>query len=178
VATKLRGLYLSIMLGVTVVVAAAQQNDTLEQRHFSAEDESVRVPVEIPQGVRKILDEDEMVREATRHDHIDSEKFPEAWFSATIVHLGSSSEEDLVVVGQGPMLGANITHFWVFRGTDKSFRLVLRAGAHDLIVTNKVSNGFRNIQLLSATGTRVHTVVLQFDGDRYELMSDTWEPIQ
>jgi hypothetical protein len=178
VTTKLLSLFLSVVLGAITAVVAAQLDNRPEQRQFSAEDESVQVPVAIPQGIRKNLAGDEMVREATSYDHIDPEEFPAAWFSASMVHLGSSIEEDFVLVGRGPMVGANITQFWVFRATTRGYRLVLQASAHDLIVMNKVRNGFREIELLSATGIAVRTVLLRFDGERYKVVRDKWESTQ
>lgn len=169
-------LLLPFVFGAATIAEA--QNHRPEQRQFSAEDESVRNPMPIPESVRRILAADEMVRDAASFNHIAPEDFPEAWFSASAVHLGSANEQDLILVGRGPMLGADITQFWVFRATTREYRLVLQAGAHDLIVLNKVRNEFREIELLSATASAARTVPLRFDGERCKVVRDNWESIQ
>ena len=84
-------------------------------------------------------------------------------------------EKDLVLVGRGPMSGANITQFWVFHATDEGYDLVLQAGAHDLFVNDRMQHGFREIELQSATGIRFYTVVFRFDGKRYKVIRNTSE---
>lgn len=166
-----------IVLGVRALSQVEKDNQP-EQTSFSAEDVSVTKPVEIPADVRKILVNEESVREALRFEGIAPERLPGSWFSASKIHLGDAREEDLVLVGRGPMLGANITWFCVFRPSANGHELFFDGRAHDLIVTNTVSNGYREIQMLSATGASIHTVLFRFDGKRYRVYRDRWEPTQ
>lgn len=73
------------------------------------------------------------------------------------------------------MLGANITQFWVFCASRDTYRLVLQVGAHDLNVTDRVRRGYREIQLLSATGVGVHEVKLRFDGEEYKAFYEKYQ---
>jgi hypothetical protein len=170
---------LTLVLGSLMVFggasAIAQSRVGHEQRHFSAEDETVKNPVAIPLAVRALLAKEEMVRDAARFDHIAPEDFPASWFLTSAVSLGNEGEKDLVLVGRGPMSGANITQFWVFHATDEGYDLVLQAGAHDLFVNDRMQHGFREIELQSATGIRFYTVVFRFDGKRYKVIRNTSE---
>ena len=171
-----------LLLGALLVVSpnidASLQNAETEQRQFSAEDETVKNPILIPQSIREILVSDRMVRDAADYDHISPERFPASWFLASAVHLGGNYEDDLVLIGQGPLRGANITQFWVFHRVANGYKLVLQASAHDLTVSKTIWNRLHEIELLSATATRVHTVLLRFDGERYRVSRDRWGPIQ
>jgi hypothetical protein len=149
-----------------------------EQTHFRAEDDSVQMPIAIPPMIRQLLVADESVKDLARYEKIRPEDFPDSWFSASAVHLSSKALEDVVLVGRGPMLGANITQFWVFCAIPDGYRLVLQAGAHDLYVTRRVWNHYKEIDLFSATGIAVHNVSLRYDGQEYKSFHDSWEPTQ
>jgi hypothetical protein len=168
------------MLALCARTAIAQTTDVkpAEQTHFSAEDESVKNPVAIPPAAQTLLMSDESVKEALEAEQPPISGFPAEWFSASIVYLGSRGEKDLVAVAKGRLVGANITEFWVFRQIGGTYRLVLNASAHDLTVMPARWNGFREIELFSATGTAVHTVLLRLEGDSYKPYSDRWESIQ
>ena len=149
-----------------------------EQTHFSAEDESVKNPIAIPDDVLALLRQDKMVRSSLEYEGIPPEKLPLSWFSASAIHLSGPGEPDLIVAAEGPLMGANVENFWVFRHTDHGYDLVLNAPAHDLIVVRTVWNKLREIEVLGATAASVHTVRLRFDGRRYVLYRDKWEDIR
>ena len=148
-------------------IAARQRPDGPGQTHFSAEDSSVKHPVEIPKNVLSILTEDDGVRIALTNEGISAERIPRLWFSASAVHLAHSRDVDLVVMGEGPLRGSNVTTFWVFHATPSGYKLVLTAPAHDLILKNTRCNGFRDIVLTSLTAVEVSTVLLRFNGTIY-----------
>lgn len=93
---------------------------------------------------------------------------PGSWFSASEVHLDGSGETDLVVMGRGPLRGANVTTFWVFRGTLQGHVLVLTIPAHDLEITNTRWNGYRKIRTDAMTAVRSYTNLYRFDGGQYQ----------
>jgi hypothetical protein len=98
--------------------------------------------------------------------------------SASEVHLAGPSEKDIVVMAVGSLRGANITRFWVFRPTDRRFEMLLDARVHDLIVKKSRSNGYRDIELLSATAVTVSTVIVRFDGTKYQTYKTRSETIR
>lgn len=149
-----------------------------EQTEFSAEDEAVKVPVVLPQGVLDILRSDEMVRMAMMNQEPQIKKLPSSWFSGSVIHLGAPGETDFVVAGNPPLSGANVTTFWVIRSTPNGFEVVLNAPAHDLWVKGSSTSGLRNIEMVAATAVQVHTVLWRFDGKSYKVSRDTWKPIR
>jgi hypothetical protein len=159
-------------------IAQAKHHSSTEQTHFSAEDEGVEKPAVIPGDVLVILKQDRRVRNFMKNEEPPSQGLPLSWFSASAVHLSNPREEDLVVVGVGELRGANVSTFWVFRPTTHGHELIMMAPAHDLVVTRARWNGYREIELLSATATKVQTVLLRFDGKRYASKSDKWEDIR
>jgi hypothetical protein len=140
--------------------AQTTKSSRSEQTHFTTEDERVQHPIKIPESVLAIIDEDENM------------------LSASEVHLAGPSEKDIVVMAVGSLRGANITSFWVFRPTDRGFEMLLDAPAHDLIVKNSRSNGYRDIELLSATAVVVSTVIVRFDGKKYQTYKTRSETIR
>jgi hypothetical protein len=138
----------------------AAKSSRSEQTHFSAEDERVQHPIKIPQSVLAVIDEDENM------------------LSASEIHLAGSTEKDIVVMAVGLLRGANITTFWVLRPTDRGFEMLLDAPVHDLIVKNSRSSGYRDIELLSATAVTVSTVLVKFDGKKYQTYKSKSKPIR
>jgi hypothetical protein len=147
-----------------------------EQTHFSAEDDRVEKPVAIP--VLTVLSQDNMVRAELENENIPAEKLPQSWFAASAIHLTHSGEIDLIVVSVGPVRGANVTMFWVFRSTPHGHELVLTAGAHDLQVKSTFWKGYRDIELLSVTMQKLNTVLYKFNGKRYVRYKDKVEDIR
>jgi hypothetical protein len=135
--------------------------------HFSAEDEVVKNAVPIPDEVWSLLMEDIDVRDVLQHQTPPLSVPPKNWFSATFVHLHEQRENDLAVQGEGPMMGANVTEFWVFAATERGPKLVLKVPAHDLVLRNRVSNGYRVIEASAITASRVSTLTYSFDGSHY-----------
>ncbi len=143
---------------------------------FSAEHQAVGKPVHIPEDVAAILRKDELVRTAAEHEGADSA--PISWFSAFLVHLSASRRPDLLVIAEGPLMGSNVTTFWVFRGNKHGHRLVLTAPAHDLILKKSYSNRHRDIELVSLTAVQISRVLLRYDGQTYQPYRSTSERIQ
>ncbi|HLJ86504.1 MAG TPA: hypothetical protein VKZ53_06755 [Candidatus Angelobacter sp.] len=149
-----------------------------EQLHFSAEAASVTRPTSIPQDVLAILRKDDGVRGALNDEGIQAEQIPASWFSASAIHLGNPNRIDLVVMGEGPLRGANVITFWVFQSASRGYALVLTAPAHDLIVMNTRSKGFRDIELVSMSARQISSVLLRFNGMRYTKHTAKAEAIQ
>jgi hypothetical protein len=139
-----------------------------EQRHFSAEDEGVKNPSEIPNDVMAILRTDKLVQNVAEDENIPLERIPAKWFSASRIRLGSDEANDLIVVAEGPLAGGNVDVFWVFIQQNQTFKLALVFPAHDLIVKNARSHGYRDIEAMGATAITVTTVRFKFDGAVYK----------
>jgi hypothetical protein len=138
-----------------------------EQTRFSAEDEAVQHPVEIPEDAWKLLQADESVRNSLEGEKLSVEQLPRSWFSAAAVHLHDAATSDLIVEGEGLLRGANVNPFWVFVRTGKGLKLAMMIPAHDLILGSQRYRGYKMIEAASMNCCTVFTWRLRFDGERY-----------
>lgn len=157
----------------------AQDNPQVrhEQLQFSAEDERVKKPVDIPEDVLAILSKDELVSRVLGYAKLPASKLPQDWFSASAIHLSSQDKVDLVVVAEGPLRGANVTTFWLFSATPRGYEQVLRAVARNLNVKKTVWKEYREIELLNAAAFQASKVLLRWDGKQYAAYEEKIEPI-
>ena len=161
------------VLAFTLCIASVIQNlDSnpvqFSGLHFSAEDEGVKNAVPIPEDVWSLLKQDGDVLEVLKHQSPTATTPPRTWFSAAFVHLHGAIGNDLVVQGEGPMMGANVTEFWVFAETSRGPKLVLRIPAHDLLIRETESGGYRIIEASAITAAaHVSTLTYKFDGNHY-----------
>jgi hypothetical protein len=175
----MRVLWLFVVAAGIAMIAAGQSGTRVkEQTHFSAEDASVQHPVRIPAEVMAILRNDERVRNVLESENLRPDALPEPWFSVAEVHLGPPHEVDYIVAGEGPMMGANISPFWVVIHNANGFRLALFLGAHDLEVGRTRSNGYQGLTTYGATASTVTTVHFRFDGSEYKESSEKTENIK
>jgi hypothetical protein len=160
------------LLGFAIIcgscTAETQRTRSPEQVDFSAEDSGVKKPVAVPEVVMDILRKDKGVLNILESENISAEKLPASWFSAATIHLSTPEQKDLVVMGTGPLRGANVITFWVFCAVRRGYKLVMTAPAHDLTVKNTRWKGHRDIELTSMTVARISTVLCRYDGKRYE----------
>ncbi len=143
-----------------------------EQTHFSAEDEDVNHPVAIPAEVLAILARDKQVQNVLDDQKIAPANLPSSWFSAAQVQLGSKGEQDLIVGSKGPIMGANISPFWVFIHDSHGCKLALSVSVHDLFVKRTRSHGYRDLELDAMTASRITTANFRFDGNEYKESSE------
>src|SRR5262249_16232636 len=102
----------TILILLTVVVPlACTPKSSPEQQSFSAEDETVKHAAPVPPQVLAILARDSDVQQA--REALNLSVVPMGWFPASEIHLHGREERDLVVMGIGPIRGANVTTFWI-----------------------------------------------------------------
>ncbi len=162
----MRLLLISAALLFVFAAQVLQADSAQEQRSFSAEDNQVKNPTSIPPEVLATLSQDPDVRAVLEDEHI-SGTVPASWLTASEVHLHSKAEKDLLVMAIGPLSGANVTTFWLFRPLHGQYEQILNAPAHDLHVKNTYSNGYRDIELVSATADTASTVLCRFQAGVY-----------
>lgn len=171
----------TLLVAFVICDAAVGQGKTKrvhsEQRHFSAEVDSMENPVPIPDDVLSILKKDEGVLNILESDGIPSTSLSLLWFTAAAVHLHSPSQTDLIVMGIGELRGGNVNRFWVFRSAAHGYELVLNDSTHDLFVKNTRWKGYRDIELVSMTAVDVSTTLCRFNGHEYVGVRGKWELI-
>ncbi len=167
-----------ILAVLCVLVLSAVNAAGAEQYTFSAEDASVKRPVSVPPAVNRILAHEPDVMGVLEYEHLAPDAVPGSWLLASEIHLTNSAEKDLVVIAEGPLSGANVTTFWIFRATDHGYELLLNAPAHDMVVKNSRTNSYRDIELLSATAVTMSKVLCKFKDGTYLPATKSLEPIQ
>jgi hypothetical protein len=163
---------LSIALCIVSVASNAAVNALHHaDLHFSAEN-SVKNAVPVPEAIWSLLKEDADVREVEERETPPIRNPPRNWFSAARVHLHTPRANDFIVQGEGPLMGANLSTFWVFGDTASGAKLLLKIPAHDLVIRDAESNGYKVIEA-SAVIAAAHVVTLtyKFNGERYLLSS-------
>jgi hypothetical protein len=150
----------------------------LEQRLFSAEDETLTRPASIPSEVTAMLAQDSDVKDALTDEHLGPDAVPSSWFLASEIHLRNAREKDLIVVAKGPLMGANVTIFLIFRPGDLRYELLLKAPAHTMAVKSARSNGYEDVELWSATAITESSVLCRFDAGAYRLSTRNSKPIR
>lgn len=170
---------LSAALILCGILCAGQcSNGTKEQTQFSAEDDGVKQPVTVPNEVLRILSNDERVRSELENEKITADKLLPSWFSTTQIALGSRGSTDLLVMGEGPLRGANVITFWVFVQTNSEYKLALMTRAHDVDAQRKRTHGYRNLEASAETCCTITTVEFRFDGNQYKESSEKTEDIK
>lgn len=170
-----------VVAGIAMVatVAAGQAGTPpKEQTHFSAEDAGVLHPVKVPAEVLAILRNDERVRNELKWENLKPEALPESWFSVAEVHLGPPNEVDYIVAAAGPMVGTNVSPFWVVVHNARGYKLVFALSAHDLEVRSVRANGYRDLKTYGMTASTITRVHFRFDGNEYKRSSEKTENIK
>ncbi len=176
-----RAMLVIMTVGLFAVACAAQsvkRAGVKEQSRFSAEDDTVNRPVDVPEGVLQILRRDERVRLYLEAEEKSPEELTTASFLASQIHLDGVDEVDLIVIGEDRLRGANVVVFWIFRKSPQGYKLILKVAAHDLEVLNTRWKRFRNIRIFSLTAGTISTVVFRFDGKKYQEYQSKLEPIK
>lgn len=158
---------LTIILFVLIPFARVGAQST--RTHFTAEYVDTRKSVSLPREVLTILSADKMVDSALAYERIAQKDLPQSWFLALPVRLSSHKKgrNDLIVMGEGPLHGSNVTTFWIFSTTIHGPKLVLTLPAHDVFVKNSSSKGFYDVEATSLTATNISTVLFRYDGEKY-----------
>lgn len=163
---------------ILAIGIALQLPVTAEQLRFSAMDERLEHEVAMPPPLAELLARDPYVKGLLEYEGRPTDKVPGEWFKVSEVHLHTDREKDIIVMGTGPVLGANVTTFWIFRPKNGKFESLLNpaAAALDLEVKKTRSKGYRDIELFSATAITVSTVLCRFDGSTYKPANCSLQP--
>jgi Carboxypeptidase regulatory-like domain len=125
----------------STVSISQQSGPSAEQSGFNYEQEidPVRNPVVLSQDALLTLAKDNLFRSCLDSENLAPESPPARWFVASLIHLSSAQEIDLVVLPSGPLpdtpqgeisknaclVGPNTGGFWVLGHTPTGFALVL-----------------------------------------------------
>jgi len=165
----------AVLLAAVVVAGcfpSAQSLSEPEQTQFSAEEPDAKHPVPVPDAALAVLRSDKRVVDSMESEEPPLKTPPQSWFSASILHLGSRDEQDLIVIGLDHLAGAHSVPFWILRPTSTGYNLVLRTQGHDLEVKRHHAKGFRDIEASDESAATFMSVIYRFDGEKYVQFKD------
>ncbi len=160
-------LVILVMLAVPYVASYGQAKQ--EQRIFDAESSTVTNPIPVPPEMLKLLSVDEDVKLAAKNQKEQGVVIPQEWFSASLVSTSRSNEKLYLLVGNGPLVGAHVTTFWLVKegrpGTGPS--VLLKETADRLEIGKADSSGYPRITAVRLTATSMGDTVYRFTAGKY-----------
>jgi hypothetical protein len=144
----------------------------------------IKRPVSIPDSVLDILKRDDSVKACLA----ENAKIQVAsWFVASEIRLGGNLEHDLVVLpsprADQPDYGCfhsaeGFTSFWVFRGTEGHYELLLKTAGLAIEIKKSRHQGYRDIETGSPSAIKfIYTVSFRFDGKQYKEYGHKMRPL-
>lgn len=88
-------------------------------------------------------------------------------FLVVRVHLKDAGETDEVVLGKGPMSGADCDWFWVVRDLGGHAEILLFENAYGVYLLESRTNGYRDVRSVAFAGSTAYTNFFHYDGQRY-----------
>jgi len=167
---------IAILVTFTLACLSAHTSAQQTPRYrwsFSAEGDAPYPTAKIPQSVLRKLEEDEQVQETIAEEGGFQKVHLRRWFQAVKVPLTSTGECDLVVKGVGPILGANVTTFWVFRVKGGKATMLLKVSAHDLDIAAVSQNGYLGIDAASSTASTVSITSFVMKNGSYRAVKES-----
>lgn len=147
---------------VSLCLTACLFAQEFERRTFSAENNRLEHPIPVPDSILAKLAQDPGVTKLLS----PGQKLPGSWFTAAETAL-KEGEHDVVLIGAAPILGANVTTFWVFGPQSDDYPLLLKVVAHTIEAKNDRSHDYRNIDAMSVAGASMKISTFKFDGKKY-----------
>jgi hypothetical protein len=164
-------LFINFLAGAASIFSA-QHTPNQEQRVFAAEGESFKLPFTLPKSILDLLSRYEMVTDSLEEKNIPPEQLPGSWFLASEVHLAGPKENDVVVMGQCPVCGANVAPFWLFRPSNRGYELLMFGRGLALRIIDHRTNGYLDIETSMVMTQKPWTGIWRFDGKKYQLVPD------
>ena len=143
-----------------------------EQLSFSADKLPQRPASVSPETLEALLQTPE-AKNGMRLLNPTERKDPARLFRGADVHLTGPEENDLIVIGTGPMAGADKTWFWVVRTGGNGSQVIGFATGYSLRVMGSTTNGYKDFECRWLSGALVEEVIYHFDGGLYKKWKTT-----
>ena len=140
-----------------------------EQLQFSANG-GVQKTATIPDDVLLDLKQDKLVKATLSQGHSAGVA---SLLVASMIHLNSSDEEDLVVIGQGELVSYGTTAFWIYRPSPTGYVMIFTTYGGELTVKNSRTKEYRDLVVVTPNGLGFHRAQYHFDGRQYLVASET-----
>ena len=169
-------LWLSSAYLAPAAIPKTNQEASNERTSFTCETEKFVHAVPLGTAAKEALVKEQSIADFMREQKLSPEQISDDWFTAAEVHLASTAENDLIIMGTRISRGAYTAAFWVLRKTGSEYRVVLRDDAHDLVLLKSKKNGLRDISLVVITLRFGSTREFSFDGNTYQIAERTLRP--
>jgi len=91
-------------------------------------------------------------------------------FKVVKVHLKDAVEADYVVLGSGPMSGADCFWFWIVRERHAKAKVILFENPLELDFSTRRTNGYRDIRSSWCSAAFCHDRLFRYSAGRYKLV--------
>jgi hypothetical protein len=100
---------------------------------------------------------------------------PKGWFYASFISRANSDRKLYLVIGNGPLIGAHATTFWLVKGGggESSPTIIFKATADQLKIGRTDASGYPEITAVRLTATSVADAVYHFVSGKYVLVHST-----
>jgi hypothetical protein len=174
ISTRAQVLFTVFMLFMSVLLMGQSQAELV----FSAENDSVEHPVQLPpQAMTLLVNDKQDFPDGPPHDlHCnDKEKSVDNWEDAipqilcTKLPLSSASDKDYLVIGVGGLRGAHIIPFWIIHQSANGATLLFKDRSDDLTILPNRYHGYRKLEVIRVfqAGAIIVTDRYRFDGSKY-----------
>ena len=144
------------------------------QQVFSAGDDRFDRSVPISQDVVKLLLRTEEAKVALRVATDQELREPGKSFRAVEIHLSESNEVALLVLGVGPMHGADNAWFWIVLSPGVRPRVALFATGESVELMDSRTRNHADIRSRWSSPRDTCTRIYHFNGQRYWLWKEKW----
>lgn len=141
---------------------------------FTAGDERFDRSVPIPKDVVKLLLRTAEAKYALGLATDREQRELEQSFLAVKVHLSESNETALLVLGVGPMHGADNAWFWIVLSPSVRPKIALFATGESVELMNSRTRNHVDIRSRWSSPRDTCTRIYHFNGQRYRLWKEEW----
>lgn len=155
--------------GIALIARGQEAHPGAEQKFFSPGDSPIQHPVALSADVLRLLLATQTAKQTFAVLDDSQKANPSQLFQAGEVHLNSADQVDLVVIGMGPMKGADAGWFWIVRSARKDPQVVLFGGGDSLEVLDNKTHGYKDIRIAWSSSFETEATTYQFDGGAYQV---------
>jgi hypothetical protein len=155
--------------GVALIARGQEARPAAEQKLFSPGDSPVQRPVTLSPGVLRVILASQPAKETFAVLDDADKADPSRLFQAGEVHLSTSDQVDLVVMGLGKMKGADAGWFWIVSSARKNPQVILFGGGDSLEVLDGKTKNYKDIRITWASSFETETTTYQYDGSIYQM---------
>jgi len=123
----------------------------------------ITTPRSLPSSVKDAILADSDVKEL-----VGANDDPLGWVEGSAIDLDHNELTDYIVVGRhGPLLGANVTTFWLFLNKGETYELVLKTVGLQLDISKKFDGGLSRVTVAGLTAKTWSEVEYRYRNGRY-----------